>query len=182
MPRSSPLRLIRVSAWSFPNGRRAIFALFVATHTGDPDAASAQPNGRLRLGQGEPMVLANGAQIRVGAGIAHLTKDSLDGTAKRSSRSDTPPDSESHGHRYMEKLDRSTYVPLVGDTSRWHARCAGTSRDFIATAFTPCLRGVITSESLSSGDEGPLARPTRTRAWGRSRLLAHPHAGLSEGR
>jgi len=71
------------SAWSFPTGRQAIFALSVATYTGDPDAAlRAAATADAGWASGEPMVAANWAQIRVGAGIAYLLKDSLDGVVE----------------------------------------------------------------------------------------------------
>jgi len=68
-----------LSAWSFPVGRQAIFALSVAMQTGDPDAMLRAANvADTAWANGEPMVTANWAQIRVGAGIAHLHKGSLD--------------------------------------------------------------------------------------------------------
>jgi len=126
-----------VSAWSFPNGRRAIFALSVATHTGDPDAAlRAAQMADSGWAQGEPMVLANWAQIRVGAGIAHLTKDSLDGTGKEIQPVLTlPPELRvSTVTAYMEKLDRHLCA------TRWRHQPMARSlrrdiRDFIATAL-----------------------------------------------
>lgn len=69
-----------ISAWSFPAGRQAIFALSVAIETGDPDAAlRAAAKADAAWSAGDAMALANWAQIRVGAGIAHLLKGSLDG-------------------------------------------------------------------------------------------------------
>lgn len=70
-----------VSAWSFPTGRQAIFALSVATEIGDAKAAlRAAEVADSGWAAGEPKVLANWAQIRVGAAMAHLANDSLDGT------------------------------------------------------------------------------------------------------
>jgi hypothetical protein len=70
-----------VSAWSFPTGRQAIFALSVATEIGDAKAAlRAAAIADSGWAAGEPKVLANWAQIRVGAAMAHLASDSLDGT------------------------------------------------------------------------------------------------------
>ena len=67
------------SAWSFSTGRQAIFALSVATNTGNPDRAlRAAATADAAWEAGEPKVLANWAQIRVGAGIAHLVLGSLE--------------------------------------------------------------------------------------------------------
>jgi transcriptional regulator with XRE-family HTH domain len=70
-----------VSAWSFPAARQAIFALSVAIHTNDPDAAlRASAMAHSAWASGVPRVSATWAQIQAGAGIAHLMKDSLDQT------------------------------------------------------------------------------------------------------
>lgn len=67
------------SAWSFSTGRQAIFALSVATHTGDPERAlQAAARADAAWEAGEPRVTANWAQIRAGAGIAHLMLGSLE--------------------------------------------------------------------------------------------------------
>jgi hypothetical protein len=69
-----------LSAWSFPVTRQAVFAQSVATQIGDANAmlqaASVADAAWLA---GAPKVPANWAQIRVGAGIAHLLHGSLDG-------------------------------------------------------------------------------------------------------
>jgi tetratricopeptide (TPR) repeat protein len=72
-----------VSAWSFPTGRQALFSLAVATETGDADTA-LRAVGQADNGwsAGEPFVPANWAQIRVGAGLAHLLKGDLDGATE----------------------------------------------------------------------------------------------------
>jgi len=68
------------AAWSFSTGRQAIFALSVATHTGEPQRAiAAAATADAAWAAGEPRVMANWAQIRVGAGIAHLLLGSLEG-------------------------------------------------------------------------------------------------------
>jgi tetratricopeptide (TPR) repeat protein len=68
-----------VTAWSFPTARQAIFALSVAAHTGDPHAAlRAARLADEGWAAGEPQVVANWAQIRVGAGLAHLDLGDLD--------------------------------------------------------------------------------------------------------
>lgn len=72
------------SPWSFPPERQAIFALSVALHTGDADgalrAAAAADHG---WAAGDPYIPGTWAQVRIGAAIAHLIKDTLDGTAEQ---------------------------------------------------------------------------------------------------
>lgn len=67
------------SAWSFPRPRQAIFALSVATENGDPKGAlHAAAMADESWAAGEPVVKANWAQIRIGAGIAHLDRGDLE--------------------------------------------------------------------------------------------------------
>jgi hypothetical protein len=69
-----------LSAWSFPVTRQAVFAQSVATQLGDADAMlQAAAAADAAWSGGAPKVSANWAQIRVGAGIAHLLNGSLDG-------------------------------------------------------------------------------------------------------
>ena len=69
-----------LSAWSFPVTRQAVFAQSVATQIGDADAMlQATAAADAAWSAGAPKVSANWAQIRVGAGIAHLLNGSLDG-------------------------------------------------------------------------------------------------------
>ena len=69
-----------VSAWSFPVTRQAVFTQSVATQLGDADEMlQAAAAADAAWSAGAPRVAANWAQIRVGAGIAHLLKGSLDG-------------------------------------------------------------------------------------------------------
>ena len=69
-----------LSAWSFPVTRQAVFAQSVATQLGDADAMlQAAAAADAAWSAGAPKVSANWAQIRVGAGIAHLLNGSLDG-------------------------------------------------------------------------------------------------------
>jgi tetratricopeptide (TPR) repeat protein len=69
-----------LSAWSFPITRQAVFAQSVATQLGDADAMlRAASVADAAWSAGAPKVWANWAQIRVGAGIAHLLNGSLDG-------------------------------------------------------------------------------------------------------
>lgn len=73
-----------LSVWSFPIERQALFALSVATQTGDPDGAlrAADLADRAWAG-GAPVAPAIWAQIRVGTGVAHLLKGDLEGTAEQ---------------------------------------------------------------------------------------------------
>ncbi|GAA5168089.1 hypothetical protein GCM10023321_61690 [Pseudonocardia eucalypti] len=106
------------SAWSFPVARQAVFTLSVATHTGDPDtalhAAAIADEG---WAGGQPMVSANWAQIRVGAGIAHVLRGSLDEAVSEV----TPVFSLPSERRvatvtaYMENLDRQLRHSKVVD-------------------------------------------------------------------
>ncbi len=67
------------SVWAFPPERQALFVLAVATRTGDPEAAlRAARHADAGWAAGDPKVPANWAQIRIGAGIAHLLKGDLE--------------------------------------------------------------------------------------------------------
>ena len=71
-----------LSAWSFPVTRQAVFAQSVATQLGDADAMlEAASVADAAWSAGAPRVSATWAQIRVGAGIAHLLNGSPDGAA-----------------------------------------------------------------------------------------------------
>lgn len=73
-----------ISVWSFPIERQAVFGLSVAIHTGDPDTAlRAAAMADAGWAAGDPRNPANWAQVRVGAGIAYLIKDALDGVAEQ---------------------------------------------------------------------------------------------------
>lgn len=82
------------SVWSFPRARRAIFALSVATQLGDPAAAlDAAAVADESWADGEPVVKANWAQIRIGAGIAHLDQGELEAAVGEVRQTlDMPPD------------------------------------------------------------------------------------------
>jgi tetratricopeptide (TPR) repeat protein len=72
------------SVWSFPRPRQALLALSVSTRTGDPDAAlQAVAAADAAWASGTPRAPSTWAQIRVGAGIAHLMKGSLDGAVEQ---------------------------------------------------------------------------------------------------
>jgi hypothetical protein len=71
------------SPWSFPSQRLAIFRLSVLLQTGDPDAALAAADAAdAAWAAGESYIPGTWAQIRIGAAIAWLAKDSLDGAAE----------------------------------------------------------------------------------------------------
>jgi hypothetical protein len=75
------------SAWSCPTPRRALYALSVATQSGDPDGAlKAAQLADEGWAAGEPWVAGTWAQVRVGAGIAHVMKGALDGAAEQTVR------------------------------------------------------------------------------------------------
>lgn len=72
------------SAWSFSRGRQAIFTLSVCIHTGDPDGAlRAAREADAYWDAGGGKVAATWAQVRAGAAMAHLMKNSLDGAARQ---------------------------------------------------------------------------------------------------
>jgi tetratricopeptide (TPR) repeat protein len=102
------------SAWSFPVGRQAIFALSVALQAGDPDTAlRAAAKADASWKSGDPFNRANWAQIRVGAGIAHLMKGSLDAAIDEVTPVlALPPELRiSTVTAYLEKLDRQLREP-----------------------------------------------------------------------
>ena len=75
---------IGVSPWSFPAERQAIFALSVALRTGDPGGAlRAAELADEGWAAGDPYIPGTWAQVRIGASIAHLVKDSLDGAVEQ---------------------------------------------------------------------------------------------------
>lgn len=79
-----PARDARVSPWSFPAERQAIFTLSVPLRTGDPHAAlRAAAVADEGWAAGNPHIPATWAQVRIGAAIAHLLKDSLDGAVEQ---------------------------------------------------------------------------------------------------
>lgn len=104
------------SAWSFPAARQAIFALSVATKTGNPDAAlDAARMAEDSWSSGEPVIQANWAQIRIGASIAHLTKGALDGAIEQALPVlSLPPELRvSTVTGYMDDLDRRLRAPKL---------------------------------------------------------------------
>lgn len=68
-----------LSAWSCPRPRQALFALSVGIQCGDPDAAlRAAELADQGWACGDPWVAATWAQVRLGAGVAHIIKGDLD--------------------------------------------------------------------------------------------------------
>ena len=70
------------SAWSFSQGRQAVFRLSVCVHTDDPDGAlRAAQDADAYWDAGGGRVTATWAQVQAGAAIAHLMRDDLDSAA-----------------------------------------------------------------------------------------------------
>jgi tetratricopeptide (TPR) repeat protein len=79
-----PARDTSGSPWAFPAERQAIFALSVALHTGDPlGALRAAERADDGWASGDRHIPGTWAQIRVGAAIACLLQDSLDGAIEQ---------------------------------------------------------------------------------------------------
>jgi hypothetical protein len=73
-----------ISLWSFPAERQAMFALSVALRTGDTDGAlRAAMTADQGWATGDPHIPGTWAQVRIGAAITHLLKDSLDGAVEQ---------------------------------------------------------------------------------------------------
>jgi transcriptional regulator with XRE-family HTH domain len=126
-----------LSAWSFPTGRQAIFALSVAMYTGDAGAAlRAAARADDGWASGEPMVSANWAQIRVGAGIAHLSQGSLDAAIEevRPVLSLAPELRVSTVTAYMDRLDSQLRLPQLNG-NKAAAELRSDIRDFNAAAL-----------------------------------------------
>jgi hypothetical protein len=73
---------LTLSPWSFPEERMTIFRLSVALATHDPQRALQAAAATSADWKSGPHVPAAWAQVRVGAGIAHLLQDELDGAAE----------------------------------------------------------------------------------------------------
>jgi hypothetical protein len=72
------------SAWSFPRGRQLVFTVSVCVRTGDPDGAlRAAQDAETYWAAGGAKVPATWAQVRAGAAMAYLLKNSLDGAASQ---------------------------------------------------------------------------------------------------
>jgi transcriptional regulator with XRE-family HTH domain len=126
-----------LSAWSFGRGRQAVFALSVANGIGDPDgalrAAAAADAG---WAAGEAFVLANWAQVRVGAAFAHLALGSLDAAASEVAPVLTlrPEMRIATVTAYMDTLDRKLSADRYRD-SRPAVELRQQVREFTASAL-----------------------------------------------
>ena len=125
------------SVWSFPTERHALFALAVATRTGDPDGAlQAAEMADTAWAAGAPVAPANWAQIRVGTGVAHLLKGDLEGTAEQLAQLLTldPGMRLTTVTRYVADLDRRLSHPRYRNTSL-AVQLRAQIRDFNAAAL-----------------------------------------------
>ena len=77
---------LTLSPWSFPEERMTIFRLSVALATHDPQSALQAATATAADWKSGPHVPAAWAQIRLGAGIAHLLQNELDGAAEEVTR------------------------------------------------------------------------------------------------
>jgi hypothetical protein len=72
-----------LSAWSFPVPRQALFALSVAIRSGDPGSALRYAMAAdSAWASGDPWVVGTWAQVRLGASIAHIMRDDLEGALR----------------------------------------------------------------------------------------------------
>jgi hypothetical protein len=124
---------------SFSPERQAIFALSVALHTGDADgalrAALAADQG---WAAGDPHIPGTWAQIRIGAAIAHLLKDSLDGAIEQvTPMLAMPPEFRiATVTGWLADLDRHLFGRRYGSSPA--ASCLRQQiRDFTANALPP---------------------------------------------
>ena len=125
------------SVWSFPVERQALFAMAVATKTGDADAAlRAAEMADAGWASGDPRAPATWAQIRVGAGIAHLMKGSLDATVTEvSAMLDLEPEFRmATVTRYLADLKRRLAHPRFKDSVEASELTEGI-REFISGAL-----------------------------------------------
>jgi len=72
-----------LSAWSFPMPRQALFALSVAIRSGNPSSALRYARAAdSAWAVGDPWVVGTWAQVRLGASIAHIMRDDLEGALR----------------------------------------------------------------------------------------------------
>ncbi|WP_021596229.1 helix-turn-helix domain-containing protein [Actinomadura welshii] len=130
-----------LSVWSFPDERQALFALSVATRTGDPDGAlRAAEMADTAWANGAPVAPAIWAQIRVGTGVAHLLKGDLEGTAAQLAELLTldPGMRLTTVTRYLADLDRRLSHPQYRN-SPLAVQLRQQIHDFNAAALTDDL-------------------------------------------
>jgi hypothetical protein len=108
------------SAWSFSPQRQAIFALSVCLHTGDPDSAlRAAATADAYWEAGATKVTATWAQVRAGAAMAYLLKNSLDGAAAQLAPMwDLPPESRIQTITgYLDEISAMLAAPRFAGSS-----------------------------------------------------------------
>lgn len=130
------------SPWAFPAERLAIFRLSVLLRTGDPDGALAAADAADQgWASGDPPIPGTWAQIRIGAAIAHLLKNSLDGAAEQV----TPMLAMAPEYRiatvtgWLADLDEHLVKSRFADNAQAQA-LRQQIRDFISTALPPAAR------------------------------------------
>jgi hypothetical protein len=129
------------SAWSFSRGRQAVFTLSVCVHTGDPDGAlRAAQEADAYWDAGGGKVTATWAQVRAGAAIAHLLKDSLDGAAGQLGPVlELPPDQRiSTVTGYLDEISAELRTQRF-DGSRLAAQLGEEIREFTAAGVTASM-------------------------------------------
>jgi hypothetical protein len=125
------------SAWSFSQGRRAVFTLSVCVHAGDPDGAlRAAQEADAYWDAGGGKVTATWAQVRAGAAMAHLMKNSLDGAAGQLSPVlQLPPDQRIRTVTgYLDEISAMIRARFAG--SPLAAQLGEEIREFIAAGVT----------------------------------------------
>jgi hypothetical protein len=126
-----------VSAWSCPRPRQALFALSVAIQSQDADAAlRAAEMADSAWARGDAWVAGTWTQVRLGAGIARIMKDDLDGALAEISPALTlaPEFRMATITGYTSQIDRRLQQRrfLRSDTA---AEISGRVRDFNVTAL-----------------------------------------------
>jgi hypothetical protein len=108
------------SAWSFSRQRQAIFALSICLHTGDPDSAlRAAAAADAYWEAGAAKVAATWAQVRAGAAMAYLLKNSLDGAAAELAPVlELPPELRIQTVTgYLDEIGAMLAAPRIADSS-----------------------------------------------------------------
>ncbi|MCG5220317.1 helix-turn-helix domain-containing protein, partial [Streptosporangium sp. KLBMP 9127] len=133
------------SVWAFPVQRQTLFSLAVAVRTGDPDEAlRTASTADQAAAAGDRPALANWAQIRAAAGLAHLLKDDLSGVIHEVTPVLTmPPELRvTTVTGYLDDLARSLAQPRFADSGD-AVRLRQQIREFNAAALPdePHLEG-----------------------------------------
>jgi uncharacterized protein YheU (UPF0270 family) len=108
-----------LSVWSFPRERQAVFAQSVAIRTGDAQGVlTATAMADASWASGGPKAPATWAQVRVGAGIAHLMNGSLEGAVEEVTPmlSLDPQFRMATVTRHLANLDRQLRQPRFKDS------------------------------------------------------------------